>query len=103
MTDKEIVDACIAAGFVTENRIVRKVLGTLPISGDGYIIGDEAELWKCTSFPRKESSIIKIKAHLIHIGEYDGFDFVDFKESFASKEAALIAGLAYNEYIRNMQ
>lgn len=40
-----ILHDCLAAGFVTEDGKVRKVLGTLPLTADGFLAGSAAELW----------------------------------------------------------
>lgn len=48
MTFRNVVDIlreCVASGFVTPDGVVRKVLGTLPVTADGCIIGNNAETW----------------------------------------------------------
>lgn len=39
------IAACKAAGFVTESGEVRKVLGTLPITADGYGVCANCTIW----------------------------------------------------------
>ena len=42
---QRVYDQCRAAGFIDDNGAVRKVLGELPITGDGCVIGTNAVLW----------------------------------------------------------
>ena len=42
---QSLVNGCIAAGFIDSAMNVRKVLGTLPLTADGYLAGSDAELW----------------------------------------------------------
>ena len=42
---QSLVNGCIAAGFIDNAMNVRKVLGTLPLTADGYLAGSDAELW----------------------------------------------------------
>ena len=39
------VEKCKAAGFIDERGEVRKVLGTLPVTEDGCVIGHRATVW----------------------------------------------------------
>lgn len=40
------VDQCRAAGFIDDAGNVRKVLGVLPLTGDGCVVGSGAELFR---------------------------------------------------------
>ncbi len=40
-----IIRQCRERGFIDEKGNVRKVLGTLPVTADGYLAGSAAELW----------------------------------------------------------
>ena len=42
---REIVDQCRAAGFINDAGNVRKVLGALPVTEDGCVVGACAEVW----------------------------------------------------------
>jgi len=41
------ISQCRAAGFLDENGAVRKVLGTLPVTADGCIVGGGVNVWCC--------------------------------------------------------
>ena len=41
------IAACKEAGFVDENGNVRKVLGTLPVTADGCVVGIGDSVWNC--------------------------------------------------------
>lgn len=43
---REIVDQCRASGFVDTAGNVRQVLGVLPLTGDGCVVGSGAELFR---------------------------------------------------------
>ena len=43
---KATVDKCRAAGFIDDAGNVRKVLGVLPLTGDGCVVGSGAELFR---------------------------------------------------------
>jgi hypothetical protein len=43
--DRAIAQAAREAGLVGENGRFRKILGSLPITADGCVLGDDAEVW----------------------------------------------------------
>jgi hypothetical protein len=75
----------IAAGFIGEDGEVRKVLGTLPLTADGCIVGNHITLWI-----NDVGEVASLRVDNIGCSERDGLDgaFWEAGECYSTPEAA---------------
>jgi hypothetical protein len=87
-TAARILRECRAAGFITEDGEVRKVLGTLPVTADGYVACQDCVIWHPTDgacYPVPDGLNVSAKV-------YGGARLVPTNDCYSTREAAAVRG-----------
>ena len=87
----EFLAELLAAGFIDEKGQVRKVLGRLPLTADGCVVGEDAVIHKFTCCPSRLNSLREIRPRLIEYVDHDEWNWVHVDKSYGSREAAVAA------------
>ena len=86
---EETVQQCRAANFIDDIGAVRKVLGTLPLTEDGCVVGLNAKLWEI--IPNHRGGI-EFGLGRADIYSSDDWDEHPFPKCYSTKQAAEKAG-----------